>query len=284
MSRSGLIEIDAEPPPQRSQFDSEANFKKVIEEHRRYRTIRIRDEQHLLPETWEEKVEPTRTQRQQWAYDSFDMMKEALNHRPTRCLSEIFSDAYSIPPRSDTGRRGVVVERSCGGCLFCRSKGIQPFQGTTPAPRRIWQQPNYRLGDSIKSVLNGENLLGIFYPLTIDRPAERNRKSLIQRLVKEGIINIVMPQTLYPQLFNEQIVFRFESYNPFLMPQLPTLLYYDTARIPIADYHQFARSKVPLIIFMPDNTPDPTTPHRLVQDVWSSRGFQLDLICGELGV
>ena len=281
MSRSGLIEIDAEPPPQRSQLDSEAEFKKTIEKHRIYRTIRIRDEQHLLPEIWQEKVEPSRIQRQQWAYHSFDMMKEAL--RPKRCLSRIFSEAYSIPSQSAPPRRGVVVERSCGGCPFCRSKGIQTFQGTTPAPRRIWQQPSYRLGESLKVVLDGENLLGIFYSLPLDSQAERYQKRLISRLVKEGIVNVVAPQTLHT-LFDEEVVFDFEAYKPFIMPQLPTLLYYNSATIPISDYQQFAHSKIPLIIFLPENTPDPTTPHRLVRDVWSGREDSLSSLCTRLSL
>ncbi|PSN16989.1 hypothetical protein C7293_00220 [filamentous cyanobacterium CCT1] len=285
MSRAGLISIDAEPPPQRSQFDSEEDFKQAIEKYSSYRTIQIRDEQHLQTEVWEEKVEPTRNQRQQWAYHSFNLMKEAL--RSKRCLSDIFSEAYSIPSRSEPPRRSVAVERSCGGCPFCRNKGVLPFQGATPAPFRIWQPPHSRLGEALKALLNGENLLGVFYSLHLDRQAERDRKRLIKRLiprlVKEGIVNVVAPQTLY-LLFDGEVVFSFEGYQPFVMPQISTLLYYDSAMIPIADYQQFARSKVPLIVFLPDNTPDPTTPHRLVRDVWPGRGFRLDLLCGELGL
>lgn len=281
MSRACLISIDAEPPPQRSQFDSEEAFTKKIEEFQAYRTIEILDEQHLQPDVWEAKVEPTRNQRQHWAYQSFNLMKEAL--RSKRCLSDIFSDAYSIPTRSEPPRRGVVVERSCGGCPSCRGKEILPFQGTTPAPFRIWQRPNCRLGETLKVVMAGDNLLGVFYSLPLGRQSERDRKRLIPRLVKEGIMNVVAPESLH-HLFEGEVVFWFDAYKPFLMPQLPTLLYYDSATIPLADYQQFARSNFPLIVFLPENTPDPTTPHRLIRDVWSGRGFRLDLLCGELSL
>lgn len=281
MSRSGLISIDAEPPPQRSQFDSEADFKQAIIEYSRYRTIQIRDEQHLQAEVWEEKVEPTRDQRQEWAYHSFALMKEAL--RPKRCLSNIFSEAYSISTRSNPSRRGVSVERSCGGCPFCRKKQLLPFQGATPAPFRIWQQPNYKLGEALKTVLNGENLLGIFYSFPLDRQTERDRNRLIARLVKEGVMNVLAPQALYP-LLDGDMVFLFNTYQPFLMPKLPTLLYYDSGAIPLREYQQFVRCSFPLVVFLPDNTPDPTTPHRLVRDVWPGRGFRLDMLCGELSL
>ncbi len=281
MSRAGLISIDAEPPPQRAQFDSEEAFKKEIEEFQAHRTIQILDEQHLQPDVWEAKVEPTRNQRQRWAYHSFNLMKEAL--RPKRCLSDIFSEAYSISTRSEPPRRGVVVERSCGGCPFCRDKGILPFQGATPAPFRIWQQPNSRLGAALKALLNGENLLGVFYSLPLDRQAARDRKRLIPRLVKEGIMNVVAPESLH-HLFEGEVVFWFDAYKPFLMPQLPTLLYYDSATIPLADYQQFARSNFPLIVFLLENAPDPTTPHRLALDVWPGRGYALQSLCTRLSL
>jgi hypothetical protein len=281
MSRAGLISIDAEPPPQQSQFDSEADFEKAIEDHRSYRTIQIRDEQHLKAEIWDEKVEPARNQRQRWADHNFNLIKEALGSK--RCLSDIFSEAYSIPSRPGSSRRGVPVERSCGGCPFCRQEGTLPFQGATPAPFRIWQQPNSILGETLKALLNGENLLGIFYSLPLDRQAKRDRKRLIPRLVKEGIVNVVAPESLYP-LVEGEVVFWFDAYQPLLMPKLPTLLYYDAATIPLADYQQFARSNFPLIVFLPDNTPDPTTPHRLIRDVWPGRGFRLEILCAELSL
>jgi hypothetical protein len=158
-----------------------------------------------------------------------------------------------------------------------------PFQGATPAPFRIWQQPNSILGETLKALLNGENLLGIFYSLPLDRQAKRDRKRLIPRLVKEGIVNVVAPESLYP-LVEGEVVFWFDAYQPLLMPKLPTLLYYDAATIPLADYQQFARSNFPLIVFLPDNTPDPTTPHRLIRDVWPGRGFRLEILCAELSL
>ena len=281
MSRAGLIKIDAELPPQRSRFDSEADFKKAIEEYSNYRAIQICDEQHLQTEVWEEKVEPARDQRQQWADHSFDLMNEAL--RPKRCLSDIFSDAYSIPTRSDSSRRGVPVARSCGGCPSCRDEGNSPFPGATPAPSRIWRKPTFNLGESLKTVLDVESLLGVFYSLPLDRQAERDRKRLIPRLVKEGVMNVVAPQALHP-LLDGEMVFLFDTYHPFLMPRLPTLLYYDSGTIPLGEYQQFVRCSFPLIVFLPDSTPDPTTPHRLVRDVWPGRGFRLDLLCGELSL
>lgn len=278
MSRARLIDIDAEPPPQ---TENGEDFQQAIEEYKSYRTIHIRDEQHLQPETWEEKVEPARTQRQHWAYHSFNLMKEAL--KPKRCLSDIFSDAYRIPKQLEPYRRSIPVERSCGGCPVCREQGKSALPGENPKPLGIWDQPNYDLGDNLEKLMAGENLLGIFYPLPMERKSQRNRKRLISWLVKEGIINVFVPREL-ESLFHQQLVFLLETYQLFLMSKLPTLLYYDSGNIPLREYQQFTKAQLPQVVFLPDSALDPTTPHRLLRDVWPGRNFRLDLLCGELGL
>ncbi|MBE9113790.1 ATP-dependent DNA helicase RecQ [Nodosilinea sp. LEGE 07298] len=260
MSRAGLIALDAEPLPH---IEDKEDFKQAIEQYRGYRTVQISDEQHLKVDVWAEKVEPARNQRQQWAFNSLKLMKEAL--RPKRCLAEIFSEAYSIQTRLEPSRRGVPVERSCGGCPYCRQKEIAPFQGATPTPFRVWQQPSDRKGEALKAVLAGEDLLGIFYSLPLDRQSERDRKRLILWLLKEGIGNVVAPQAIY-SLLNEALVFLFEAYQPFLMPKIPTLVYYDSETILPEDYQQFTKARVPHIVFLPESTPDPTGCIPVLQD------------------
>lgn len=122
MSRAGLLEIDAEPPPQRTNFASESTYKAALEKHRNLRIVRILNDSHLYPETWHHLVEPARSQRQRWADRSLKLMREAL--RPKRCISEIFSEAYSIPARELPYRKRVHVERACGGAQFAGSREL----------------------------------------------------------------------------------------------------------------------------------------------------------------
>lgn len=181
MSRAGLLEIDAEPPPQRTNFDSEEAYKKALEYHRSLRAVRILNDAHLYPEIWHQLVEPARNQRQWWADRSLKLMREALQTK--QCISEIFSEAYSIPARESPRRSRVHVERSCGGCPVCRKQGVEPFAGGTPLPSPVWNEPYFLLGEPLQKLLDGATLLLVFYTAFEGKKAERNRDRLFKWLI-----------------------------------------------------------------------------------------------------
>jgi len=281
MSRANLIEIDAEPPPQRFKFDSNEAFSKAIAQHRGLRTIQIRNDYHLSPETWQELVEPARNQRQQWASRSLSLMREALQSK--RCTSEIFAEAYRIPARSSPPRRRVHVERSCGGCPFCRQQKAAPFSGVMPVPLPVWQESNFQVGEVLLELLAGESVLVIFYGVMQSRQAERDRNRLLQRLIREGILSIVAPQSMH-DVFSKSLVFLFEDYQPLQMPKVPTLIYHPQDKALPSHYCQPFKPGIPLILFLPEDIPDPNANHRKLQDVWTGRSFRLDILRGELGL
>lgn len=285
MSRAGLLEIDAEPPPQRTKFDSEEAYEKAFEQHRSLRTVRVLNDAHLSLGTWHQFVEPARNQRQQWAERSLKLMQEAL--RPQRCISEIFSEAYSIPVRESPHRSRVHVERSCGGCPVCRKQGSEPFAGGIPLPAPVWDKPSFCLGEPLQKLLDGESLLLVFYPAFEDKRSERNRDRFFKWLINQGIQNVVAPTALH-EAFTKQAgkipIFLFEEYRPLQMFKVPTLIFHAEGK-PLSVRCLLAPEMgVPRIILLPENTPDPTTEHRQLRNVFNGRNFHFDVLCMELGL
>lgn len=289
MSRAGLIEIDAELPPQPTNFDSEEAYKRVLEQHRSRRTVRILNDAHLSAETWNQFVEPARSQRQRWAERSLKLMREAL--QPQRCIAEIFSEAYSIPAREHPYRNRVHVEQSCGGCPICREQQVEPFAGGVPLPTPAWDKPNFYLGEPLQKLLDGESLLLVFYSAFEDKKAERNRdrlfRDLFKSLINQGIQNIVAPISLH-EVFAKQAgkkpVFLFEEYRPLQMFKVPTLIFHAEGK-PLSIRCLLApETGVPRIILLPENTPDPTAEHRQLKNVFNGRNFHFDVLCMELGL
>lgn len=282
MSRARLIDIDAEPPPQTE--DGE-DFQQAVEEYKSYRTIHIRDEQHLQLETWEVKFEPARTQRQDWARHSFSLMNEAL--RPKRCFSDIFSEAYSIPKRDLPHRRRVHVEQSCGGCSACRNEGVEPFVGGTPLPVPVWDKPHFYLGESLKKLLDGETLLLIFYSEFEEKRMIRKRDRFFNWLIHQGIQNVVAPTALQGNFAKQSgkfPVFLFDEYRPLQMLKVPTLIFHSEHESLSSRHLLPPAIGVPRILLLPNNTPDPTASHRRLKDIFSGRSFYFEFLYGELGL
>ncbi|MBD2101020.1 protein DpdF [Leptolyngbya sp. FACHB-261] len=285
MSRAGLLEIDAEPPPQRTNFDSEEAYKKALEHHRSLRTVKILNDAHLSPETWNQFVEPARSQRQWWAERTLKLMREAL--RPQQCISEIFSETYSIPARESPYRNRVHVERSCGGCPVCRAQGVEPFAGGIPLPAPVWDKPSFCLDEPLQKLLDGESLLLVFYSAFEDKRSERNRDRLFKWLINQGIQNVVAPTALH-KAFTKQsgknVIFLFEEYRPLQMFKVPTLIFHAEGKPLSVRYLLAPEMGVPRIILLPENTPDPTANHRQLKDVFNGRNFYFEFLCGELGL
>jgi hypothetical protein len=290
MSRAGLIEIDSDKPPLRTNFESEEAYKKALELHRESRFICIRDEAHLNTQNWEHKVEPIRQQRQKWSYKNLQLMRDAL--RPKRCLSEILAEAYTIPTRAiPEARKLVRVSPSCGGCPSCRKNGITPFSGIMPAPSPVWQNPKFFVGEELQRLLAEDKLLLIFYESVEERSWKRRSNRVLKWLIEQGIRNIVTTQEL-PSTFIKEVnrisdafICLFERYEPIRMPRIPTLIFHPPG-VPLPSIYlsEMNTSKAPRIILLPVDTPDPDKEHRRLIDIFSGRSFPFDLFCTEISI
>ncbi len=290
MSQAGLIEMDAERPPLRKNFESKDAYQKAWELHRESRFIRILDESHLNEQTWGYKVEPIRQQRQNWSYRNLELMREAL--RPKRCISEILAEAYTIPTRAiPEPRKQVIVSPCCGGCPVCRKQGKSLFAGIMPAPLPVWQNPKFFVGEKLKRLLAGDKLMLIFYESMEEKSWKRKSPQVFQWLREQGIRNLVVSREFYstlikePNLIPDAFLFLFEKYQPILMPRIPTLIFHPPGKaIPDNYLSQNRTSDAPLIIMLPVDTPDPSRNDRKLIDIFSGKYFMFNHFCTEIGL
>ena len=289
MNRSNLIRLDAEPPPHRANFDSDEAYGEAIAQHHNQRVIEIIDQRHLELETWQTVVEPIRLQQQRWMYSNLDLMKEVLHSK--RCISEIFSEAYSIPADVELSRGQIHVERSCGGCPVCRKQTIEPFAGVMPTPlaSKIWKEPYFVIGEPLQKLLAGEKLLLVFCP-SFNSQTQRRRNNLLQWFVKQGIRNIVSSDELRGMLretaeaVGRLPVFLFEKYEPLQMPVVPTLIIHSSTSSFSPRYLVPPESQAPRIIMLPFDTPDPNATHRSLNSVYSGRHFSFEFLTAGLSL
>ena len=290
MSRSGLIDIDANEPPERRNFRSETAYNEAWKLHRKSRFIRIRNESHLNRQTWEHKVEPIRQQRQNWSYKNLQLMREVL--RPKRCISEILAEAYMIPARAvPEPRKSVIVSRACGGCPVCRKNGEALFSGIMPAPLPVWQEPNFFVGEELKRLLGGDKLMLVFYESLEQKSWQLKSPKIFNWFIEQGINNLVICDK-FDSILNEEkkqitdaLIFLFEKYQPFLMPHIPTLIFHPPGKEIPHNYLSLNRtSEAPLIIMLPVDTPDPSRPDRKLIDIFSGRCFMFNQFCREVNL
>ncbi|MEG4346671.1 protein DpdF [Microcoleus sp. A003_D6] len=289
MSRSGLINIDADEPPQRRNFRSETAYNEAWKLHRKSRFIRIQDESHLNRQTWEHKVEPIRKQSQNWSDKNLQLMREVL--RPKRCISEILAEAYTIPARAvPEPRKSVIVSRACGGCPVCRKNGEALFSGILPAPLPVWQEPNFFVGEELKRLLGGDKLMLVFYESLEQKNWQLKSPKFFNWFIEQGINNLVICDK-FDSILNEKkqitdaLIFLFEKYQPFLMPRISTLIFHPPGKAIPDNYLSVNRtSEAPLIIVLPVDTPDPSRPDRKLIDIFSGRCFMFNQFCREVNL
>ena len=290
MSRSGLIEIDADEPPQRRNFKSETAYNEACKLHRESRFIRIRDESHLNRQTWEHKVEPIRQQRQNWSYKNLQLMREVL--RPKRCISDIFAEAYTIPARAaPEPRKQVRISPACGGCPVCRKNQEPEFSGIMPAPLPVWQKPNFVLGETLKSLLGGDKLMLVFYESLEALSWKLKSSQIFNWLIEQGINNLVVADEFQSILIAETnriadtCIFLFEKYEPLLMPRIPTLIFPPPGKAIPHNYLSLNRTtEAPLIIMLRLDTPDPSRDDRKLIDIFAGRYLMFDQLCREVNL
>ncbi len=289
MNRANLIEIDSEEPPQKKKFESEEAYEAAWDLYQNSRSIRIRNECHLEKFIWESEVEPVRHQRQSWSHKNLQLMKEALKAK--HCISEIFAQAYSIPSRhTPETRNSVIVSRACGGCPVCRRNGITPFPGIMPASRPVWQKPNFIPGKEIQRLLAGEKILLIFYDSLEQLNKFQRGRKLFKWLIEQGMKNIVISPE-YNHFWKESsrihnsFIFLFDSYEPVLMPRIPTLIFHPPGTpLPAKYLSNYSTSTTTRIILLPINTPDPDREDRLLINIFSGRYFKFDVFCTEVSI
>jgi len=253
MSQAKLIDLEWEQPQQNVNQNS--------------RLVRIKNQFHLSMQTWEDYVEPIRQHREQRNTENLDLMKETLLEYPSRCISEIFSQAYTQP--------GIRVSSACGGCPWCRQHKRSSFAQIMPQPLPIWQNSAFSLGLELKRILKGAELLLIFYNTISEELLDR----LLRWFISQGVINLISPVPL--DLPQEATIFTHDHYQPITLYRVPTFIYCP----PSYQVGNFLSGSIsPRIVLLPSNTPDPTRSDRYLIDIFNGRSFKIEVFCQEINL
>jgi len=287
MNQAGLINLDWKKPPTKGDFTAQESYLQALQDYRNFQVISIKNEHHLLKETWETQVEPVRSQRQLWSNRNLRLMQEALKTNPRRCLSEIFAEAYTIPSREKPFlRKSISVSRACGGCNFCRRRKLAASSGIMPDPIPVWQNSYFYLEEKLNRLFIQNNLILIFYNVIEQDKWEQQRNTLFDWLITQSLSNIVVSKKLQNACTQEKVplVFWFDidNYQAIKMPRVPTLIVYSQGDL--LTYIPSNHSQVPCVILLPINTPDPNRSDRRLIDIFPGRSFKFESFCREVGI
>lgn len=300
LARSGVIDLDAQPPPRRDQFLSdggavdEEQFQRECDLHHHQRVLRIIDEAHLdWEETWGGTVKRSRSRSVRSTRRGFELMATVLGE--ARCFAEIFAEAYEIPLRKDPPRAASLVSKSCGGCPACRRQGLLPRIGVMPTPRPVWIGLRAALPGDLGWLL-GVTQQAVLFDHLMGRAAgsdRQRRERLFRFLIAKGVRSILAPvdelERLRPLLPPppSPVVFFDEEWKPLHLPPVPALIVRPQTMVLTAILCSTGHRKdgeTPRILWLPADTRDPEKPHCLLAQTIRLTSYTVEEFCTRIGV
>lgn len=274
MSRAGVIELDDEPPLERSDSTPASQEQGDDEAVRFSRVVRILDSHHLSEEFWWDKIEQQRTKTEDARKAGWNTMLALLSGR--RCAAEILASAYELPAELTRGK-AVHVARSCGGCPACRAVHKKPFSHEATPSRFPWE-PLHFLGSNAGALFGDESLLVLLYD---EKEAQKTLLPRFSRLVAWSIRqgfrglcaphewNNVLTQSQKP-LFSSRGVFLLSPHE--LEVGVPTILFHPPGK-DLDTWEKWQRrlasptNYAPLLLILPSGVPYPERPNRLLSEM-----------------
>src|SRR5690348_4479652 len=291
MSRARLLELDAEPPPSPNDSEAADGYDLAWKEHQRHRVVSILSDSHMVRETWEHLVVPTREELARADRRSHQLMCDVL--AGARCVGEILGDAYDIAAGAGhEDHAGIHVARACGGCAYDRGLGRAPYAEPMPTGLPRWPTDG-RLGDAISHLCAGRSRMAVFY----EDMRQHQLARCLQWLVGQGIRSVVAPaetldvisEGLY-RPHSEQWVFTYALEEFWFMraPHLPLLLLLPPGTVlPLHLRESFEDSRggssLRLLLAHRD-TQDPARPPRVLRESLASPSFTFDELAMAVGL
>lgn len=269
MARSGFIEFDGF----REDFPddiSESQLQEIFQKLARQQTIRILVDDLDSSTRWDS-FGLVRLAREMGRSDSLNVLK---NLGALECVNHSFVQEYTIN-NLPSGLDGnpVFVQRSCGGCDWCRKSQkprIAAAASLVPASSLLSSQFGPKLSKLTTTTLSSKRVPILCYFNPSDDYLTERIDQLIQRLISSGIRNIVASKSFVDATYirnswlsaPDQAVF-LNQLSPLelrLISPRPTLVLADAFDAPqyIHEMDQ-APHHLPLLIWMiPDTTPSTT--------------------------
>lgn len=234
MSRAGLLELRAEPPPSRRPDEEQeawdARCEEVFRQYRNSAVVRLIEQGATDEEFWEHQCRLARAQTRSFDDRQLQAMFAALEGTPSICTA--LADAYRFTYDDVDGQSArVFPQPACGGCPDCRASGRAPSSGVQLSPPPL-RRPQARLSPSLEAATSGASVLWVFGPKFSDHDDWKDQTvRFIEAAVRHGIRNVVGPAELRAEeavleSFHHapgRCVFLHEHEEAFSLPALPTL-------------------------------------------------------------
>ena len=296
LARAGVIELDAEPPPSREAFVGEGgeideeSLREEMERHRLEKVIKVCSEDLLdLRGSWRGGIEEARTRSSRAAERGLGLLVDFLEG--ARCASELFGEAYGVAAREgESPRAGIFVSASCGGCPSCHRNGREPYPGAMPRPAPPWPASRLPFPGELDRLLGTAGEVYLFDDrLGAAAGAERQRRErLFRYLLAAGFRTVVgRPERLADVRplcagADAPVVFFAEEWEPLHLPATPAIVLDPPDQAIVSLLAGGAR--VPLVVWLGSDRPDPGKKHCLLRHTLIGRGFRLEEFCTGVGL
>jgi hypothetical protein len=158
-------------------------------------------------------------------------------------VADVFQEAYAVRNLHELpdGRANLVPQSACGGCLWCRMSGIEPYTGLSPIPPPV-SAPQISVDPVLGRLLeNGRARVLVVFFRPQDYPDRFSWVSLSEQVaaacIRHGVRVLIGPsdvlqrdaiRRLY-QRTPEKFIFFETQFSPMTSPTLPTLILHDSS-------------------------------------------------------
>jgi hypothetical protein len=197
MANSGLIELlgpkyRASNNAQPKLFDADTDEDEELTDRRneQFQRIRVVEPNHLDFSVWTDVVEPQRKRMESAYRHNLDQMFLFLEGK--QCAADTLVSIYELNWQQVTGNGPAVVgvAPACGGCPFCRAKGIPRETEPVTIPKHPWPHitsVNYPASDLLDETCR----VLIFFDPSVDARNLRRWTEALAKLARCGVRNLI---------------------------------------------------------------------------------------------
>jgi superfamily II DNA/RNA helicase len=191
MARSGLIRIDAVPPPSQPRgsddVQAERAYEQAAQEDLVRRVVEVIADRVGSDDVWTARVDPQREREQAATRAAFARMVTVAGGGSGHCIGTIIGDLYRVGHNAVPGVSPTPVATACGTCPACRSGGYASPIDPPPPVRPPWPVSRGVASQLQRRLIDGR--LIVQYD-TSGRPWRDDLGDLIPRLSDLGLRGI----------------------------------------------------------------------------------------------